>query len=193
MKIGIDYGSKLAGTTVIAFDRGDGIRLVKSKKNQDADLMILDFVMENRPSMIGLDAPLSLPGVYNGLTGFDDYHYRRCDKELKAMSPMFLGGLTARAMKLTSRLGKQGVPVYETYPVYTGKELFSNALGYRSKTPDYEAMIDILKIAGLTLANDTNISTSHDLDSILALKATLSIGTDDQKCIGDPQEGLIYY
>ncbi len=193
MNIGIDYGSKLAGTTVIAYRQNGLVYLTKSVKNQDADEMIIDFVKEHPVKSVGLDAPLSLPGVYTGLVGFDDYHYRRCDKATKAMSPMFLGGLTARAMKLTSRLGKQGVQVYETYPVYTGKELFSNALGYRSKTPDYEAMIDILKIAGLTLANDTNISTSHDLDSILALKATLSIGTDNQKSIGDPQEGLIYY
>ena len=106
MIIGVDYGSKLAGTTVIAYNMGDGIRLERSKKNQDADQMIIDFVAEYNPQVIGIDAPLSLPGVYTGLVGFEDYHYRACDKALKAMSPMFLGGLTARAMNSGHQLRK---------------------------------------------------------------------------------------
>lgn len=193
MKIGIDYGSKLAGTTVIAFRQKGVIQLIKSIKNQDADLMILDFVSENSIEMIGLDAPLSLPGVYTGLVGFEDYHYRACDKQLKAMSPMFLGGLTARAMKLKSTIEKGGVQVLEVYPVMTGKELGLLEFGYRKKSVDYDAILMALKNEGIEMASDSTISTSHDLDAILALHALERVGFSNEIKIGDLKEGVIYY
>ena len=44
MIAGIDYGSKMAGTTVIAFEQNNKVVLIGSRENQDADQMILDFV-----------------------------------------------------------------------------------------------------------------------------------------------------
>lgn len=193
MIIGIDYGSKLAGTTVIAYDKGDGIRLVRSQKNQDADQMIIDFVSEHIPNVIGIDAPLSLPGVYTGLVGFEDYHYRACDRALKAMSPMFLGGLTARAIKLKSSIEKDGVKVLEVYPVMTGKELGLTEFNYRKKDVDYDAIITELKAEGYEVAIDCSINTSHDLDAILALHALDRVGLANEKSIGNLEEGVIYY
>lgn len=189
MIIGIDYGSKLAGTTVIAYDLGQGICLERSHKKQDADQMIIDFVKDNKVDVVGIDAPLSLPGVYTKLKGFEDYHYRVCDRELKAMSPMFLGGLTARAMKLKKDLEEMNVQVFETYPVMTGKNLLLVDFGYRTKNPDYSAMITALEKFGIRLAPQTKIIASHDLDSILALHSVLRIGESS----GNPSEGLIYY
>lgn len=193
MIIGVDYGSKLAGTTVIAYNMGDGIRLERSKKNQDADQMIIDFVAEYNPQVIGIDAPLSLPGVYTGLVGFEDYHYRACDKALKAMSPMFLGGLTARAIKLKSSIEKDGVKVLEVYPVMTGKELGLTEFNYRKKDVDYDAIITELKAEGYEVAIDCSINTSHDLDAILALHALDRVGLANEKSIGNLEEGVIYY
>lgn len=193
MKIGIDYGSKLAGTTVIAFRQKGAIQLRKSIKNQDADLMILDFVSENSIEMIGLDAPLSLPGVFTGLVGFEDYHYRICDKQLKAMSPMFLGGLTARAMKLKATIEKDNVKVLEVYPVMTGKALGFMEFGYRKKNVDYDAILAALKNEGIEMASESLINTSHDIDAILALHALERVGLSKENKIGDLREGVIYY
>jgi uncharacterized protein len=48
---------------------------------------ILDML---QPARIFMDAPLSLPQVFFGPSG-NEFFYRRCGRELKAMSPMFLG------------------------------------------------------------------------------------------------------
>lgn len=193
MRIGIDYGSKLAGTTVIAYRQEGVVCLQKSVKNQDADEMIMEFALEHRPEIIGIDAPLSLPGVYTRIDGFNNYHYRVCDKALKAMSPMFLGGLTARAMKLQSRLNQLGLSVYETYPVETARGLSLEEFGYRTKEPDYAGILDVMKQNGIYVSSKTEVTTSHDMDSILALMVTEKVGTTEEQKIGDSREGLIYY
>ena len=113
---GVDYGSKMAGTTVVAVARERQIDLLQSGRKQDADAWLLETAVAQQPDHIFLDAPLSLPGVYRHLPGRSDYFYREADRELQAMSPMFLGGLTARAMQLHERLraaypiGTRGIP-----------------------------------------------------------------------------------
>ncbi len=183
---GIDYGSKLAGTTSICYRENDEIRFVRSAKKQDADKMILDFCNEFMPALIAIDAPLSLPGVFQGLAGFEDYFYRRSDKELKAMSPMFIGGLTARAIKLKNQL--RDVEVIEAYPVFRGKQLMLTEFGYRTKTPDYPS---ILKKLGFP--SNTNILSSHDLDALITLEIVERYSRGEAKSVGDELEGLIYY
>lgn len=114
---GIDYGSKLAGTTAIAMlDENNKFKLIQSQKNADADEMILQMIENFQPDLIALDAPLSLPkGLLTGNME-DDFFYRKADKELKAMSPMFLGGLTARAIKIAAICKKQEIEIIESYP-----------------------------------------------------------------------------
>jgi len=68
MHFGIDYGSKLAGTTVITYDHKGQLHQVSSAKKQDADAMILAVATELEPTSIYLDGPLSLPGAYSGNT-----------------------------------------------------------------------------------------------------------------------------
>jgi len=114
--IGIDYGSKMAGTTAIAYLEGDSMYFAQSQKKKDADAFVRNWVNEHQPQTVLLDAPLSLPGVYTQPVSYEDYFYRAADRLLKAMSPMFLGGLTARAMKLSRTLEQQHISVVETYP-----------------------------------------------------------------------------
>ncbi|MFY0592785.1 hypothetical protein [Roseivirga sp.] len=192
-KVGIDYGSKLAGTTVIAYEIGEAVHLMKSKKGEDADKMIWDFVTEHQVKVVGLDAPLSLPGVYSNDSEYDDYFYRSCDKELKAMSPMFLGGLTARAMKLKNALESAYLKMYEVYPAKVALELGLKAYGYKTKTADYNQILSILNDCNLKLSKETTIETPHDLDGILALYVAKRIGTSSDNSVGKPKEGLIYY
>ena len=106
--IGIDYGSKMAGTTVIAYLKSGKLHFAQSQKKKDADLFVENWVAQHQPRAIFLDAPLSLPGVYTEPEAYDDYFYRAGDRLLRAMSPMFLGGLTARAMRLSRRLKATG-------------------------------------------------------------------------------------
>ncbi len=188
MIVGIDYGSKLAGTTVIAFENEGEITLMSSKKNQDADRMILDFVDEYNPKLIGLDAPLSLPGVYSNPERFDDYFYRLADKEVSAMSPMFLGGLTARAMKLKSLIGAK-TEVIEVYPSMRAKSLNLSEFAYKKKGADYSKMLKRI----LDTSELPDLKTSHELDAILALQIALAFRRGNAVDVGTVEEGIIYY
>ena len=70
-------------------------------KNVCADTFSLNAVQHYRPQQFGCPAER----VYRGITGYK-IHFRKADHELKAMSPMFLGGLTARAIELSDKMKK---------------------------------------------------------------------------------------
>ena len=43
--IGIDYGSKLAGTTVICYKKEGRLQLLQSEKKSDADAFVSQFII----------------------------------------------------------------------------------------------------------------------------------------------------
>lgn len=185
MLVGIDYGSKLAGTTVIAFTEKDEVKIIQSKKKQDADQFILDFLKDHSPELVGIDAPLSLPGAFTGLN--NEFFYREGDKQLKAMSPMFLGGLTARAMKLNASVS---VDLKEVYPGALARSKGWKKLGYKTKEVDYKS---ILRSLNWPFSYRQSITDSHQLDGVLALYIVWKIKNDQVSCVGNPEEGLIYF
>ncbi len=191
MIVGIDYGSKMAGTTVIAFEKDGRLGLIGSKKNQDADQLILDFVEEYEPTIIGLDAPLSLPGVYTSLIDCNDYFYRACDKEVKAMSPMFLGGLTARAIKLKAAL-PDTTEIIEVYPGQAARALDLAKFAYKKKEAHYKEMLQVLDPI-LTYESNLELTTSHQFDALLALYIAKRFADSTAHKVGDEEEGVIYY
>ena len=131
MHFGIDYGSKLAGTTVICFDENEKLNFRQSEKKQDADAFLEKLISEKQPDSVFIDAPLSLPNAYFGKG--EDYFYRKCDREVGGMSPMFLGGLTARAIKLKSKSETPECPFYEIYPAQLVRVLFPDFIKQKSK------------------------------------------------------------
>lgn len=66
--------------------------------------LILNTIEKYSINLVCIDAPLSLPGVYFDKNKFHDYLYRKCDNACKAMSPMFVGAFTARAIQLQKLL-----------------------------------------------------------------------------------------
>ena len=112
--LGIDFGAQQAGTTVICFRERGLFRFERSVKGEESDPWLEEVVQRIRPAAIYIDAPLSLPGAYFGKG--EDWFYRRADRLARGMSPMFLGGLTARAMRLSERWRTQGIAVHEAYP-----------------------------------------------------------------------------
>lgn len=188
----IDYGSKLAGTTVVV--SGDPtaatpLTFSASAKKQDADAMITDLLAPHDEARVYLDAPLSLPGVYRQLPGFDDHHLRRGDRALAAMSPMFLGGLTARAMRLAS-LNPQ-CTWHETYPAAQAKRL-------ELPKDQYKKNADALPTLTAQLAKRINcpfdlaaVTTWHHFDALLAWLAAERHARGDAKPHGDAAEGVI--
>ena len=187
MHLGIDYGSKLAGTTAICYQEGKQLIIKKSEKKKDADQFILDMVKELLPSQIFIDAPLSLPAAYFGIG--EDYFYRSCDRALKAMSPMFLGGLTARAMSLQRKLLSQGVDCHEVYPAALVRELGTLKQDYTKKSMVNAAFKEALsKLIGMKI---DGVGSWHQIDAALCWFSGKRYATGVSKSFGDEDEGLI--
>ncbi len=184
--VGIDYGSKLAGTTVICFQRKDKLHFLQSEKKKDADTLIIEFVQEEAPPKIFIDAPLSLPAAYFGKG--NNYFYRECDKETRAMSPMFLGGLTARAMRLKSDLSQ--VAFYETYPAYLAKNVLGLKDSYNKKSKDNSVFVnELLKQFDITL--DVLPTNWHQVDALMCWLSGWRFSKESSLQIGFRDEGII--
>lgn len=179
---GIDYGSKLAGTTAVSFLQNGQIVFVQSKKNQDADVMIKELVDIHQPKRLFIDVPLSLPGVYKEPAIYNDYFYRVCDKNLHAMSPMFLAGLTARGMKLSAEFAKTEIHSFETYP---------NALAKLLGIEEWEHIHETVEkmLHPIQVQKPTN---KHQADSLLCFLAGFRFENYMSEKVGDEKEGVIY-
>jgi uncharacterized protein len=196
--IGIDYGSKTSGNTVICHHDGQLIHFYDADK-KDADLFILNWiVLQNLPTSrkrldaIFLDAPLSLPAVYHSRVGFSNYHYRQCDLALKAMSPLFLGGLTARAMELKHRLKeKANVETYEVYPKAIAQRLFPTEYHKKLSVAEMERLCGSLTENFPVLRFDKYPKTQHQFDALLAWVSGYRFMNQQHSVFGEVQEGII--
>ena len=112
--IGIDFGARNAGTTVICSRARGMFNFQRCAKGEDADAWLELTVNALEPEAIYIDAPLSLPGAYFGRG--TDHFFRQADRKAGGMSPMFLGGLTARAIRLAEQWRARGITVMEVYP-----------------------------------------------------------------------------
>ena len=188
---GIDYGSKLAGTTVIAYLKDGKAQFLQTKKKQDADQFILEKLAVLNIQKVFLDAPLSLPGVYRGLLGYEDFFYRKGDKLLRAMSPMFLGGLTARAMRLHRQLQANNIEVLEIYPAQLAQRLQLSDLNYKKKTENIAGVVAHLATL-LPYSFDASIIKNwHQVDALLALYSGWRYEQDEHEVFGAVEEGQI--
>ena len=191
MIAGIDFGSKMAGTTSICYKHDDQqLNLIQSEKKKDADQFILDFIDERQPHFITIDAPLSVPpGIYGK---GNQYFYRKCDKLLNAMSPMFLGGLTARAIALRDKIinDNSSVQIYETYPKGYITSVASDNMRHHYKK-DLDLFLEALRINHPNL-QITDLANWHQADSVLAYLSAFRISTQEAVSYGNINEGLIY-
>jgi predicted nuclease with RNAse H fold len=189
--VGIDYGSKLAGTTVIAFYQNEMVRFRASKHQEDADKFIVKHLQLMKPKFVFLDAPLSLPGKYVDKESYSDYFYRVADRELGAMSPMFLGGLTARAMKLKDYLEKMEMTVFETYPKHQAVILELDNTMYKRDEKHIRELSKVVSDKFNLNVNYDQMKTWHHFDSLLAYIAGVRFINKAHMAIGDQEEGQI--
>lgn len=192
---GIDYGSKMAGTTVICFTAGQELQFSAVPPKKNADDWIVEWVETNKPATVFLDAPCSLPGIYRGLPTFRDYHYRQCDRILGAMSPMFLGGLTARAMRLVEELSAFQAEVVEVYPgaLLRQLQLAKGAEAPYKKGKVMQEWMNIIQAQVPTYSIDwpKKETTWHHVDAVLAWMSGARFYDGTILWHGDPVEGMI--
>jgi predicted nuclease with RNAse H fold len=195
---GVDYGSKLAGTTVVCtldatLDAPTGdVHFQKSAPREDADAFLRNYLRQSGPAFLFLDAPLSLPGVYRGLPGCRDYFYREADRQLGAMSPMFLGGLTARAMQLEDTLRQNGLVVHETYPAAQARRLNLHAVGYKQDPAALGPVLGQIQQNHPSLCfAPADLPSWHHVDALLALLAAVRFARGEHVVYGNGVEGEI--
>jgi predicted nuclease with RNAse H fold len=191
--IGIDYGSKLAGTTVVAYQNEKNIvQFLASEKKKDADVFLINTVTELQPKYIFLDAPLSLPGVYTMPNEYNDYFYRKGDRLLKGMSPMFLGGLTARAMKLKQEFIHQNITVFEAYPAIHAQRFELKILNYKKQLQYLPDVIKKLQTLLPFSFDNQQITSWHHVDALLAFYSGFRFLNGEIESFGEAKEGLIW-
>ena len=189
--VGIDYGSRYAGTTVMCYNSAHKVRFITSSKNADADSFLLTELAYLHPDLIMIDAPLSLPGVFWLGNGYKDHFFRKCDKELQAMSPMFLGGLTARAMNLRKYINGMGNRMLETYPRKLVELLELPLSNYKNKKGDLHIFVDhLIHTLGIRI-NVRQITTWHHLDALMAFLSGLRYLEKVSQEYGVSEEGTI--
>lgn len=189
---GIDYGSKMAGTTVIAMlDPDERIVFRQSEKKKDADQFVLQWVKEQKkPFPLFLDAPLSLPLVYRNAEKGDDYFYRQADRAVQAMSPMFLGGLTARAMRLHRQLDKMGCAVHEVYPGYLARKWQLKDRGYKNQKQHIPAVVEAIN-THQPFSFLRAPENWHQVDALLAFLSGYRFFRQEHLQFGSSAEGYI--
>ena len=188
MIVGIDFGAKLSGNTVICFLLKQNLHFIQFKKGENADSRIQQWIVENRPVEIGLDAPISLPSAYFGKG--HDYMYRHADRLLNGMSPMFLGGLIARAMALKEFVEELGSHVIEVYPAaFVNKRYEDLAVLYKE---DLGTCTRILKDKFEYKLAEEPVNW-HQFDAWVCWIITDMFRQGRHESAGFPEEGLIYY
>ena len=190
---GISYGSKLSGNTVIAILNVNKIHFLDIDENTDADEFIYNASRHFKPNVVFLDAPLSLPSRCCGKSG-NDFHFRKADLDLKAISPMFIGGITARAMQLKSRIENNSTKVYETHTKAQACNYKLIELGYKKEDQHLIACRNTLKekLSPSLFFDCQDIKTWEHLDAFLSLFSAMRFVMGRADTFGDPEEGLIY-
>lgn len=192
--VGVDYGSKTSGFTCAAIIYDGSISVHQATKNKDADKWLKELLEPLKPNVIGIDAPLSIPGALREIDGFTNYHYRKADLEAKAMSPMFLGGLTARAIELAHWLRQTTASkVIEVYPKLTAQELQLDSKRYKKdKAFLLEAKDALASDTGWNL-DAVEVDNWHQYDALMALRTAELYINEKANVLGDKAEGLIYF
>ncbi len=118
--VGVDLAGSPGRNTGMCFLRGMTAAPVATVLGDDE---ILAFIEAARPSLVAIDAPLSLPPGRTTIEDRRGEHFRSCDRELLRRGirffPITLGpmrSLTVRGIRLKTALVERGLEVIEVYP-----------------------------------------------------------------------------
>lgn len=184
---GVDYGAKKSGNTAVAISNGFKISIYQAEKGADSDRWLNKLLVKYPPYFVAIDAPLSLPKAWCGGNG--DLFYRKCDSALKAMSPLFLGGLTARAVQFKRSLEEKKTEVIECYPKGFVQKILD---GYYPKAGEIldETLQKLSKEHQLIFSQiPTN---EHQIDATLSLIMAIRYQKGLAQAFGEEREGLIW-
>ena len=158
-----------------------------------ADPEILDTVLQARPELVVIDAPLSLPRGRATIEDRNGPHLRACDRELLRLGirffPLTLGPmrmLTVRGMEIARKLRRRGLRVLEGYP--GGAQ---DILGIPRKQAGVPALQARLRREGFAGPLRTRALTHDELDAVTIAWVGQLFLRGQAMLIGDPGEGLM--
>ena len=159
-----------------------------------SDEEILAHTLEARPSVVSVDAPLSLPRGRKTIEDRSGPHLRECDRELLRRHirffPVTLGPmrmLTTRGLALKRQLESEGLTVIESYPGAA-----QDILGIPRKKAGLERLRRGLVRWGLEGDVRHRGRTHDELDAATSAIVGRMFLAGDAEALGDPTEGLMY-
>ncbi|MGD8537775.1 MAG: DUF429 domain-containing protein [Candidatus Aminicenantes bacterium] len=156
-----------------------------------SDAEIIECAEKEKPDLIAIDAPLSLPPSRKTIEDRNGEHYRVCDLELRRRKipffPITLGPmrvLTVRGIALRGELEKKGFRVAEMYP--GGAQDIWKIPRARRNLPGLRRGLRHLGIKGLK----KDIS-DHELDAATGALVGLHFLQDKAEVYGNFTQGAI--
>ena len=156
-----------------------------------SDEEILSRVREDKPDLVAIDAPLTLPPGRKSIKERTDSHFRACDEELRRRKipffPITLGpmrSLTERGIRLRKTLEKEGFRIVEIYP--GGAQDVWRIPRARNDLFELRRGLARLGIRGLKTE-----STDHELDAVTGALVGLFFLQEKAEVYGDFKSGAI--
>jgi predicted nuclease with RNAse H fold len=176
--IGIDLAGKPENPTGWAFWENKRVETrLLYRDNQ-----ILEAITQDKPEIIAIDAPFSLPK--SGIL-------RKADREMikkgyRVFPPMLsaMRTLTMRAIKLNKLIAEKGFKIIEVHPTSTCK-----ALSIPPK--DWGKIQTVLTQIGLEGDLKARTLTSHEIDAVIAALTACLYMRNQTEALGDKEEGCI--
>jgi len=172
-----------------------GICILNEKLEADCfclfkDKEILDLIEKEKPSLVAIDAPLSLPKGRKSLKRKSKIHFRECDKELWKLNikffPITLGPmrkLTERGIRLRKILEKK----YKVIEVYPGAS--QDILKIPRKQKGLKKLKMGLEKLGIKILKKN--PNNHELDAITCAFTGFLYLKGKYREIGNKKEGQI--
>jgi predicted nuclease with RNAse H fold len=176
--IGIDLAGAEKNPTGWALWKNKVISTCHLYENQE----ILEHLTKFEPTLITIDAPLSLPKKGT---------MRKADREMyrhgyPVFPPRFpaMKKLTLRAIKITQQIKREKLHIIEVHPTSTRKAL-------KIPTKDWKKIQNIFIHMGLKGNLETRALTSHEIDAVTAALTGYLYLQEKIDLIGDGEEGYI--
>lgn len=156
-----------------------------------SDEDIIECAVKEKPSLVAIDAPLTLPPGRKSISERNGSHFRRCDLDLRRRKipffPITLGPmrvLTERGIGLRKKLEKKGVRCIEIYP--GGAQ---DIWGIPRAKRDLSGLRKGLQ--GLGVKGLKKEITAHELDAATGALVGLLFLQDKAEACGDLSSGAI--
>ena len=176
--IGIDLAGLAKNPTGWAFWKNKVISTCHLYEDQE----ILEHLTRFKPTLIAIDAPLSLPKKGT---------MRKADREMHRRGyPVFpprfpaMEKLTLRAIEITRQIKRKGLDVIEVHPTSTRKAL-------KMPAKDWKKIQTIFIHMGLEGDLKTRALTPHEIDAVTAALTGHLYLQGKTELIGDKEEGYI--